>query len=87
MSEPETVPTLTPTKAYVTPPNCELVGVPFDMDVDDLSVDFHMVVWNGHEFETVLADSWVKTRGPPPRRFPRVADYDNSVHEQSMLMY
>lgn len=81
--------TLTPRTAYVTPPNSELLDVPPGLPTPHLGVDYYMIVWNGHEFEAVYADSWARAYvGDPPYWVrPRVRKADNSVYEPSMLMY
>ena len=80
--------TMAPTVTQVTPPNCELLDVPPGLDSDYLGIVGHMIVWNGHEFEAVFADSWSRAVESPPYWVrPRVQHYDDSPHENSMLMY
>ena len=71
--------TMAPTTTQVTPPNCELLDVPPGLDSDYLGIVGHMIVWNGHEFEAVFADSWSRNyESPPYWVHPRVQDYDDS---------
>ena len=79
--------TIAPTTQFITPPDAVLKGIPPTVDIETLSINATMVVWNGNEFEAILAESWGWNTQPPYQIWPTVKWYDNAPYEKNMLMY